>query len=127
MANKGNAIGTQTISIPHVDESKLDVLKDFYLVYGNMRCVYKFSSGKLIKVNVKDEKEALRVVNKLLQVVKPEMNQGTAKAHGIFTQLPEDGEGHELVGERGKLFNVYVFDREGNKRHHFFKKETEEG
>ena len=116
----GNPIGTQTISIPHVDESKLNTLKDFNIFYGSVRCVYKFTSNKLIKINAKDKAEGVRVINKLLKIVKPEMFLGTAQKHGIFTDRPEDRESHELVGEKGKLFQVYVFDPTGERRSHSF-------
>ena len=100
-----NPVGIQSIGIPHVDETKLDILDGFHLIYGNCQCIYKFDSGKEIKINVSTRKEALRVVNFLLKVVRPEVIKGTAAKNCKFI---ESQKSHHLEGVRADLVNIAV-------------------
>ena len=103
--NNNNPVGTQSIGIPHVDESKLDLLDGFHFIYGNCRCTYKFDSGKEIKVNVSTRKEALRVINQLLKIVRPEMIKGTAAK---ICKFSENSKPHHLAGIRADLIGIGI-------------------
>ena len=110
--NNRNPVGIQRIGIPHVDESKLDTLNGFHFIYGNCRCIYRFDSGKEIKINVSTRKEALRVINQLLKVVRPEVIKGSAAKNCKF---PESSKSHHLEGIRADLVGIDVkFVSEGD-------------
>lgn len=103
--NNNNPVGIQSIVIPHADENKLDLLAGLHFIYGNCQCIYKFDSGKEIKINVSTRKEALRVINLLLKVVRPEVIKGTAAKNCKFI---ENQKPHHLAGVRADLVNIAI-------------------
>lgn len=119
--SKGTPIGTQPLSIPHVDIDKLHLLDGFYLIYGNVQCIYRFDSGKEIKVNVQSQKEGLRVINRLLKIVRPEVTKGTAAKHCIFS---EHKKGIELAGERANCIGYWIYCPDSSHSEHSFSKAT---
>lgn len=104
--SKKNPVGVQILRVPHIDESKLEeVLTGFHFTYGDCRCVYKFDSGKEIKINVSTRKEALRVINQLLKLVKPEALKGTAAKNCKFS---ENSKPHNLTGVRADAIGFHI-------------------
>jgi hypothetical protein len=97
--------GTQYLNIPHIDESKLDALRDFYFTYGKWECVYQFapvsglSIGKQIKIRSKTKKEGIRAIDELLKIVRLDMIKGDAKTHCTYTQKDK----HSLDGIRATV------------------------
>ncbi len=117
--SNGTPIGTQPISLPHVDTSKLHLLDRFYLTYGNLQCIYKFDSGKEIKINVQSRKEGLRIVNQLLKVVRPDVLKGSAAKNCIFS---EHKKGIELAGKRANSIGYWIYHPDGSHTKHSFEK-----
>lgn len=110
--NNGKPLGTQTLQVPHVDKTKIDTLRDFYLIYGNIQCIYKFDSGKQIKVFAKDKKEGIRVINRLLKVVIPKYLKCKAEKHCTFTEVSEKAK----TGIKGSLKCVHIVDGVGEEK-----------
>jgi hypothetical protein len=119
--SNGNSIGTQIIRIPHIDVKKLHLLEGFSFVYGNEQCIYNFDSGKEIKINAYTRTEAIKTVNRLLKVIKPERRKGHAADH---CSIKSTGKIIELTGVKAKLIDVYVCFYTGERRRYLFDKKT---
>jgi hypothetical protein len=110
-------LGTQFFHVPHIDETKLDALKSFYLIYGDIQCIYRFDSGKEIRVYVKDKREGFRVINKLLKVVRSENLQGNAQKHCEFKEVKRN----KKPGTKGTLKCLHIVDSTDKKELYEFK------
>ncbi len=119
--SNGNSIGTQIIRVPHIDVKKLHLLKGFSFTYGNEQCIYEFDSGKQIKINAYDRAEAIKTVNRLLKVIKPEMHKGYAADH---SSIKSTGKIIELTGIKAKLVDVHVCFYTGERRRYLFNTNT---
>lgn len=123
--SKNTSIGTQPLSLSHIDESKLHLLNGFYLVYGNIQCIYKFESSKEIKVNVISKKEALRVINQLLKVIRPEMLKGTAAKNCWYPKRSEKRKPHELSGIKAHAIGYDLYRSDGTRTSIHFRNQRE--
>jgi hypothetical protein len=102
-------LGTQSLHVPHIDRTKLDALKGFYLFYGDIQCIYRFDSGREIKVYVKDKNEGFRVINKLLKVVRSEQRKGNAQKHCKFKEVKRN----KKHGTKGTFKCLHIIDSTG--------------
>lgn len=115
--DNNKSLGTQSFRVPHIDETKLDALKGFYLIYGDIQCIYKFDSGKKITVYVKGNDEGIRVINQLLKVVRSEHRKGNAQKHCEFKEVKRN----KKPETKGTLKYLHIIDSTGRNERYEFK------
>ncbi|PSB57758.1 hypothetical protein [Chamaesiphon polymorphus] len=100
-------VGTQYITLPHVDKSKTQELEGFSFIYGREHCVYKFSFGRPITINVLNRDEGVKAINRLMKTVVDPMKRRVTEKDLVFKTL----EKHSLEGIKG-TFVCFVVEGE---------------
>jgi hypothetical protein len=105
----GMSVGKRYIQVPHVDESKLHLLKNFKFTHGDVIRLYVFGDKKQIKVRAISVEEGNRAINELLKIVVEKKKKGTAEKHGYTGKLPEDKPPGRLLGITSTCNELHIY------------------
>lgn len=94
-------VGTQYITLPHVDKTKTRELEGFSFIYGREQCTYNFPSGKSITINTSNKQGGVQAINSLMKAVIDPMKKRVTTKNLVFKTL----EKHSLEGIKGTFAN----------------------